>query len=85
MWLLYAEIRTIQDRIQEESRWLFTVFWEKKIGKLNIEYNNPTKFWRDIAKLQGSNKQMVPYLKDEQGNKVTDKKDKEKLFTETWS
>ena len=79
------QIRNIQDNIKIESIRINNEFWDNKISKMDINYNNPKKFWRDIKLLQGGKEGTNPYLIDGNGRKIKDKVGKEELLRETWS
>ena len=79
------QIRNIQDNIKIESIRINNEFWDNKISEMDINYNNPKKFWRDIKLLQGGKEGPNPYLIDGNGRKIKDKVGKEELLRETWS
>ena len=57
---------------------------DQLIENINLE-TDPKKFFSGIKRLQGNEKQNIPYLKDSGNNKVHKSEDKETLFREHWS
>ena len=78
-------IRNIQAEIREESKRLSNENWSKNIQELNEIYREPSKFWRDVNRLMGNNNPRAPYILDNQRNKISDPKGKEKKFREIWT
>lgn len=58
--------------------------WNDIIDRLDLE-EDPTKFWKTVRRLQGNDKQKIPYLRDHDNNKVYDVRDKELLFRRRWT
>ena len=76
--------RLIQNEIVEESRRNYVENWRKVISDTEIKYNDPKAFWTNIRRLQGGKQEIIPYLKDERGNKIYKDEDKEKQFRKVW-
>ena len=78
-------ITEIQDRIREESKRLSTEKWNTIIEKLDIDYNDQSKFWKKIRQLKGGKDPPAPYLVNRLGDKIRDIEGMTELLTETWS
>ena len=78
-------IRNIQNQIIEEANRQRKENWEGKLVKLNRRYKeNQTQFWEEYARLTGKSIINIPYLLNENGEKVEDKLEHMTLLTETW-
>ena len=77
-------IRNIQQELREESSRLVNEMWDQKINKIDDIYNNPTKFWRKIAQMMGSNAPKTDYLLDTSGVKKFLPQEKERCFNIIW-
>jgi hypothetical protein len=71
------DLRTGYKRLQNQ-------IWNDLVDGLDLE-DDSTKFWKTIRRLQGNDKQKIPYLRDHDNNKVYDEKDKEELFRRRWT
>jgi len=80
---LYRHINELRSDISNEYRQLNNEKWTGLINNLNDE-DDATTFWKTIKRMQGNNKQTLPYLRDHHNNKVHTPEDKERLFTDHW-
>lgn len=80
----YQEYRQLQRDIQTLCRQLYNDQWNLKISQLTDKYRDPTRFWREIRLLKGTDKRSTPYLIDHQGRKVHDTQGQLSLFTNLW-
>ena len=71
-------IKNIQTLIKNESKRLQDKTWSDKLGKLQEAYMDPKTFWADVRKIMGGNKEQVPYLISNSGNKLFSEVEKEK-------
>ena len=67
---LRTVIRILRDELIEESRNNMNKNWEQLIQGIEIKYNEPKVFWAGIRRLMGGRQEVIPYLKDERGNKI---------------
>ena len=79
------QIRHIQEEIINESNRLEQTNLETKIQKLSDRYKEPEHFWKGIEMLLGKERQHIPYLINQNGQKIENNEEKVKLLTETWS
>ena len=80
-----ARIRYIQDLIIIEAKRMYKENWENKVKNLNKEYKNePVKYWENFKKLIGQKRIEIPYLIDNNGEKVYEPVEQLNLLTETW-
>ena len=79
----YRKLNRLQNDISKAYKDIATATWEGLISQLDIE-TDPQKFWKTLKRLQGTNKQTAPYLKDRDGQKIYTNEDKERLFREHW-
>ena len=71
---------TMQNRCREECQ----KAWNSIIEKIDLE-RDPKRFWGDIKKLQGNEgKTTAKYIKDSQGNKIYEDREKEVEFRKYW-
>ena len=77
--------RFIQNELIEESRKNYNENWKKLIQNVEIKYKEPKTFWANIRRLQGGKQEIVPYIKDERGNKLYKDEEKEQQFRLVWS
>ena len=79
-------IKELQRRILEENLRLSQEAWETKISWLNDICKDSTKFWGNIKKLIGNNKEIIEYLIDvnNNNNKIYKNKEKEVLYRNIW-
>ena len=87
LWNLNTKviIRNIQNLMIEEANRIQDENWRNKVIKLMEKYKNDIKkFWDSIRRLLGKSKVNIPYLINENGEKVEDQKEQVKLLTETW-
>ena len=82
--ILRNQHRDLQAELNEESKMLYTKHWNDMIKEIEIEYNNPKKFWGSVRKLTGGNNESSPYLIDEGNKKLFDNKEKEIEFRRFW-
>ena len=78
-------IKNIQTLIKNQSKRLQDEKWSNKLGKLQESYMDPKTFWADVRKIMGGNKEEVPYLISNNGNKLFNEVEKENEFQEIWS
>ena len=71
-------IKELQRRISEENLRLSKEAWETKINWLNDICKDSTKFWGNVKKLIGNNKEITEYLIDTNNNNTKLYKDEEK-------
>ena len=81
---IYRWTLELRHRLADEYRRLQSKTWDELIEKLDIE-DSPTKFFQQIKRLQGNNKQSTPYLRDEQDNKLETPQEKEAIFRRYWT
>ena len=81
---LRIAFRFAQNELIEESRKNYNENWRKLIENVEIKYKEPKKFWSDIRRLQGGKQEIVPYLKDNRGNKLYKDEEKEEQFRTVW-
>jgi len=82
--ILYRRITELRHDIGQEYRQLNDINWTNLINNLNDE-QDATKFWKTVKRMQGNNKQTLPYLKDHHDNKLHTPEDKERLFRQHWA
>ena len=80
---LNTHINNLKHQLQHEYRTLQSQVWNNIIHNIDIEHD-PTRFWHSIKRLQGNNKQGIPYIRDQHNNKIHKTEDKETLFREHW-
>jgi hypothetical protein len=57
--------------------------WTGLISKLDTTAD-PKTFWSSVRRMQGSNKQIIPYLRDNNGKQLDTPEEKEPLFRQHW-
>ena len=57
----------------------------QKINKIDNIYNNPAKFWRNIAMMMGISDSKTIYLLDNTGEKKFLPEEKERCFKAIWT
>ena len=79
-------IKEMQRRILEENLCLSKEAWENKIEWLNEICKDSAKFWGNVKKLIGSDKEKIEYLIDSNNNnnKVYKDEEKEILYRSIW-
>ena len=79
-------IKEMQRRILEENLRLSKEAWENKVDWLNEVCKDSAKFWGNIKKLIGSDKERTEYLIDinNNNNKVYKDEEKEILYRNIW-
>ena len=79
-------IKELQRRILEENLRLSKEAWEAKINWLNNICKDSTKFWGNVKKLIGNNKEIIEYLIDtnNNNNKIYKDEEKEVLYRNIW-
>ena len=79
-------IKEMQRRILEENLRLSKEAWENKVDWLNEVCKDSAKFWGNIKKLIGSDKERIEYLIDinNNNNKVYKDEEKEILYRNIW-
>jgi len=80
----YRQLTELRQDMKAEYQRLQQGQWTNLIDKLNTE-DDPTKFWKSIKRMQGNNKQTLPYLKDHNGNRLDTPDEKEGLFRQHWT
>ena len=79
-------IRYIQNLMVEEANRLQDENWKNKVISLMEKYKKDIKkFWDAIRRLLGKSKTNIPYLINENGQKIEEKNEQIKLLTKTWS
>ena len=75
-------IKEIQRRIMEENLRLNKEAWETKVESLNDIYKDSKKFWGNIRRLIGSDKDKTEYLiePNNNNNRIYEDEDKETLY-----
>ena len=76
--------RAIQNQLTEEYTKAYFDNWNKLLENIEINKNDPKKFWKRIRQLLGGRENMSLYLKDNRGNKIYKNEEKEKLFRQHW-
>lgn len=79
----YRRLNEIRQELYQEYKQKSNENWDQIIQKLDIE-RDPSKFWKSINRMQGNNKQQIPYLKDTQQNRYYSAEEKEPLFRNHW-
>ena len=82
--LLRSQYIELQGEINEENRIMYHNHWNEVLKKVEIQYNNPKKFWSSIKRLTGGSQPNVTYITDEGNNKIFDSKEKEVMFRRYW-
>ena len=77
-------INDLKRQLADSYRLLQNQTWNNLTNRLDIE-EDPTKFWKTIKRLQGNDKQKIPYLRGSQNNKIYSANDKEQLFRDHWT
>ena len=77
-------INDLKRQLTTDYRLIQNQAWNELISKLDTE-TDPTKFWKTIKRLQGNNKQKIPYLRDSHNNKLHTPQEKEVLFRKHWT
>ena len=79
-------IKEIKCRIMEENLRLNKEAWETKVESLNDIYKDSKKFWGNIRRLIGSDKDKTEYLIDpnNNNNRIYEDEDKEILYRQIW-
>lgn len=73
----------LRRQLHEEYRQQQNNTWTGIIEKIDTT-NDPATFWKSIHRMQGNNKQTLPYLKDSNGNQLDTPEEKEPLFRNHW-
>ena len=79
-------IKELQKRILEENLRLSKEAWETKINWLNDICKDSTKFWGNVKKLLGNNKEITEYIinTNNNNNKIYKDEEKEVLYRNIW-
>ena len=80
----YRQMNRLRHDIRTEYKRLHDDVWNDIIRDLDTE-DDPTKFWKTVRRLQGTNKQETPYLKDHNNTKLHTPEEKERLFRNHWT
>ena len=75
----------LQAEIKNENIKLFDEMWNNMIGKLNLNHNDPKKFWGDMKRLMGGNKEGPPtFIWGADRKKLTSTGDRLERFKVVW-
>ena len=77
--------RNIHNELRDECSRAYQENWVNLIKNANDMYNDPKTFWRNIGRIMGGKVDSAPYLKNNNGDKIYDDKNKAELFENIWS
>ena len=81
---LYSRLCYLRRKLRDEYIKLQDKTWNDLMQKIEIDACDPKKFWSSIKRFSGNSKQKIPYIQDEEGNRLTAPETKEPLFREHW-
>lgn len=81
--LLNQRLIFLRQELHKEYRRLQEETWTGLIKELD-NTDDPTTFWRSIRRMQGNDKQTIPYLRDEHKRQLDTPEEKEPLFRQHW-
>lgn len=79
------QLITLQQQLQQICKRERDAHWNSLLTEIEADYRDPAKFWRNIRRLMGGCQQHIPYIQDEQGNKLYTDQAKEGEFRKFWS
>ena len=60
--ILRQQYINIQEKLTKESKKVYNKYWNSLIEKKEIDRKDPTKFWKGMGRLLGSNQDETPYI-----------------------
>ena len=78
------QIIRLRNELRIEYQTQSNQVWNGLIERLDLD-EDPTRFWKTVRRLKGTDKQKTPYLKDHHNNKVHTPEGKEILFRNHWT
>ena len=77
------QVNALKRQLRLEYQMQQNEVWNGLIQNLDLE-DDPTRFWKTVRKLKGTDKQKTPYLRDHQNQKIHSPEGKETIFRTHW-
>ena len=74
----------LQNELRDEVSQAYYQNWEELIQKTQSLYKEPKLFWNNIKRIMGGKSTDIPYLINERGEKIYNKKERAELFRKYW-